>query len=89
MTTKTGSLGGGVDAAELFTIDQLAEISQNQDPVANDLAGDRAALVPEMKKGGIVTKNQITAFLANICQETDWLKTLAWYRGNLVQGKGE
>ena len=71
--------GGGADAAELFTVDQLAEISQNPDPVAYDLAGDRAALVPEMKKGGIVTKNQISAFLANVCQETDWLKTLEEY----------
>lgn len=32
-----------------------------------------------MKKGGIVTKNQIAAFLAIICQETDWLKTLEEY----------
>ncbi|MCA1717137.1 MAG: hypothetical protein LC781_09950 [Actinobacteria bacterium] len=79
MSTITGSLGGGAVAAELFTVDQLAEISQNPDPVSNDLAGDRAALVPEMKKGGIVTKNQITAFLANICQETDWLNTLEEY----------
>ena len=77
-TTRDGS-GGGAGAAELFTVDQLVEISQNPDPVANDLAGDRAALVPEMKKGGIVTKNQITAFLANICQETDWLNTLEEY----------
>jgi predicted chitinase len=72
-------LGGGADTAELFTIEQLTEISQNQDPVANDLAGDVAALIPEMKKGGIVTKNQITAFLANVCQETDHLNTLEEY----------
>ena len=85
----TDGPGGGADAAELFTVDRPAEISQNPDPVSYDLARDRAALVPKIKKGGIVTKNQITAFLANICQETDWLKTLAWYRGNLVQGKGE
>jgi len=71
--------GGGASAEELFTVDQLAEISQNPDPLGYDLAGDRAALVPEMKKGGIVTKNQIAAFLANICQETDWLKTLEEY----------
>ncbi len=77
-TQEAGS-GGGVDAAELFTVDQLAEISQNPDPVAYDLAGDREALVLEMKKGGIVTKNQIAAFLANVCQETDWLKTLEEY----------
>jgi predicted chitinase len=67
----TDGLGGGADAAELFTVDQLAELSQNPDPVRYDLAGDQAALVPEMKKGGIVTKNQMIAFLANICQETD------------------
>ena len=72
-------LGEGADAAELFTVEQLTEISQNQDPVANDLAGDVAALVPEMKKGGITTKNQITAFLANVCQETDHLNTLEEY----------
>ena len=70
---------GGAGAAELFTVDQLAEISRNPDPDAFDLAGDRAALIPEMKKGGIVTKNQIAAFLANVCQETDWLKTLEEY----------
>jgi predicted chitinase len=67
------------EATELFTVDQLAEISQNPDPIAYDLAGDRAALVPEMKRGGIVTKNQIAAFLANISQETDHLKTLEEY----------
>ena len=72
-------LGGGANAAELFTIEQLTEVSQNQDPVANDLAGDVAALIPERKKGGIVTKNQITTFLANICQETDHLNTLEEY----------
>ena len=79
MTTTGDGPGRGGDAAELFTVEQLAEISQNQDPIANDLAGDRAALVPEMIKGGIVTKNQITAFLANICQETDHLNTLEEY----------
>jgi len=71
--------GVGADEEELFTVDQLARISENPDPVGYDLAGDRAALVPAMKEGGIVTKNQITAFLANICQETDWLKTLEEY----------
>ena len=50
-------LGGGAEAAELFTVEQLTEISQNRDPVATDLAGDVAALIPEMRKGGIVTKN--------------------------------
>ncbi len=77
-TTKRDP-AGGAGAAELFTVDQLAKISQNPDPVYYDLAGDRAALIPEMKKGGIVTKNQITAFLANVCQETDRLKTLEEY----------
>ena len=70
---------GSADADELFTEDQLVEISRNPDPEAFDLAGDRAALVLEMKKGGIVTRNQIAAFLANVCQETDWLKTLEEY----------
>ncbi len=69
--------GGG--AAELFTVDQLARISQNPDPDFYDLAGDRAALVPEMKKAGVVSKKQIAAFLANISQETDHLKTLEEY----------
>ena len=71
--------GVAVGEAELFTLDQLVKISQNPDPVLYDLAGDREALIPEMKKGGIVTKNQIAAFLANICQETAWLKTLEEY----------
>jgi predicted chitinase len=79
-TTRDGSIVGS-DKAELFTVDQLTEISQNLDPVANDLAGDQAALIPEMKNGGIITKNQITAFLANVCQETDHLNTLEEYGG--------
>jgi predicted chitinase len=66
-------------AAELFTVSQLAKISQNPDPDLYDLAGDRAALVPEMKKAGIVSKKQVAAFLANISQETDHLKTLEEY----------
>ena len=74
-------LGGGTEAAELFTVEQLTEMSQNRDPVANDLAGDVAALIPKMRKGGIVTKNRITAFLANVCQETDRLNTLEEYGG--------
>lgn len=71
----------GANAEGLFTVDQLAHISQNPDPEDYDLAGDRVALVPAMKQGGIVTKNQIAAFLANVCQETDWLKTLEEYGG--------
>ncbi len=80
MTTTNGP-AGGAGGAELFAVDQLAQISENPDPDGYDLAGDRAALVPEMKKGGIVTKNQIAAFLANVCVETDWLKTLEEYGG--------
>ena len=72
-------LKAGAGAAELFTVDQLAKISQNPDPDFYDLAGDRAALVPEMKKAGVVSKRQIAAFLANISQETDHLKTLEEY----------
>jgi predicted chitinase len=41
-----------------------------------DLAGYQAALVPEMRRSRIVTKNPTIAFLANISQETDNLKTL-------------
>jgi predicted chitinase len=77
-TTKKGA-AAGTDEKDLFTVDQLAKISQNPDPVYYDLAGDRAALIPEMKKAGIVTRNQIMAFLANISQETDHLKTLEEY----------
>lgn len=81
MTTTKDGPGGGAGAAELFTLEQLTQISLNQNPVLNDLAGDLAALVPEMKKGGIVTKNQITAFLANVSHETDHLNTLEEYGG--------
>jgi predicted chitinase len=77
-TTKDGS-AEKTGAAKLFTVDQLTKISLNPDPVYYDLAGDRRALIPEMKKGGIVTKNQIAAFLANVSQETDHLKTLEEY----------
>jgi predicted chitinase len=41
-----------------------------------------AALIPEMRKGGIVTMNRITAFLANVCQETSHLNTLEEYGGH-------
>ncbi len=71
----------GADDTELFSVDQLAEISQNPDPITYDLAGDRVVLVSEMKRAGIVTRNQITAFLANVVQETDFLKTLEEYGG--------
>ena len=81
METKVGTTDQDLarGAAELFTVSQLAKISQNPDPDLYDLAGDRAALVPEMKKAGIVSKKQIAAFLANISQETDHLKTLEEY----------
>jgi predicted chitinase len=79
--TKVGTTDQDLarDAAELFSVSQLAKISQNPDPDFYDLAGNRAALVPEMKKAGIVSKNQIAAFLANISQETDHFKTLEEY----------
>jgi len=37
------------------------------------------ALVPGMRRSGIVTKNQISAFLVNVSEETDRLKTLEEY----------
>jgi predicted chitinase len=46
---------------------------------AEDFAGYQAALAPEMRRSRIVTKNQITAFLTNVSQETDHLKTLEEY----------
>jgi predicted chitinase len=62
-----------------LTVKQLAAISQNPDPVTYDLKGDVEALVPEMVKAGITTKRRVAAFLANIIQETDRLKTLEEY----------
>jgi len=53
--------GGGADEAELFTVDQLARISENPDPDAYDLAGDRVSVeivgLPdsgETRKKGVV-----------------------------------
>lgn len=63
----------------MLTVRQLAEISENPDPVAFDLAGDVRALVPEMEKAKITTRPRIAAFLGNTCQETDGLKTLREY----------
>jgi len=83
MATTNDGCGGRDDATELFTVDQLVEISQNRDPAAYDLAGHQAALVPGMSRSGIDTKNQITAFLANVSQEADHLKTLEEY-GNEI-----
>jgi predicted chitinase len=79
VTTTNDRSQRGAEAGELFTVDQLAEISQNPDPVAFELAGDLAALVPEMKKAGITTKLRVAAFLGNVCHETDNLKTLEEY----------
>jgi putative chitinase len=64
---------------DLITLQQLAEISQNQNPEAYDLAGDIKALVPAMKAAQIVTKPRIAAFLANASHETDHLNTLEEY----------
>ena len=65
--------------AELITVKQLAAISQNPDPAGFDLAGDVKALTPEMQKAGVTTRPRIAAFLANVCVETDRLKTLEEY----------
>src|SRR5215207_2362426 len=62
-----------------LTVKQLAAISQNPDPVTYDLKGDVEALLPEMVKAGITTKQRAAAFLANVSQETDHLKTLEEY----------
>jgi predicted chitinase len=62
-----------------LTVNQLAAISQNPDPVTYDLKGDVEALVPEMVKAGITTKRRVAAFLANVSQETDRLNTLEEY----------
>jgi putative chitinase len=64
---------------DLITLQQLAEISQNQNPEAYDLAGDIKALVPAMKAAQIVTKPRIAAFIANVSHETDHLNTLEEY----------
>lgn len=61
------------------TADLLAQISENPDPVAYDLAGDARALAPAMRDGKIDTPRRAQMFLANIIQETDALKTLAEY----------
>lgn len=63
----------------MITVDDLQRISLNPDPVAYDLAGDVDALVPEMKKGEITTPKRMAAFLGNVAQETDGLKTLEEY----------
>ena len=46
---------------------------------AEDLAGYQAALATEMRRSRIDTKNQLTAFLTNVSQETNHLKTLEEY----------
>lgn len=57
----------------------LARISRNPDPDFYDLGGDAQALGPQMEKAGITTRLRKAAFLANVCQETDYLKTLEEY----------
>lgn len=61
----------------LFTTTQLSEISGNTDLAA--LEKDRSALIPEMRKAGITTPPRMSAFLGNVCQETDHLRTLREY----------
>jgi predicted chitinase len=63
----------------MLTVDLLARISENPDPVAFKLARDVRYLVPQMRAGKINTKKRVAAFLANVIQETDRLKTLEEY----------
>lgn len=65
--------------AVLVTAGQLSEISGNAD--LKTLEKYREALVPEMRKAGITTPLRMAAFLGNVCQETDRLKTLEEYGG--------
>jgi predicted chitinase len=61
----------------LVTAEQLSEISGNPDLAT--LERYRKALVPEMQKAGITTHLRAAAFLANVVQETDRLRTLEEY----------
>jgi putative chitinase len=61
----------------LFTARQLSEISENQNLAI--LERYRNALVPEMQKAGITTHARVSAFLGNVVQETDHLRTLEEY----------
>jgi predicted chitinase len=64
-------------AVVLFTARQLSEIAEN--PNLATLERYRNALVPEMQRAGITTHARVAAFLANVVQETDRLKTLEEY----------
>lgn len=61
------------------TARELALISRNPDPGYYDLAGDARALSPHMERVGIDNRRRKAAFLANVVQETDYLKTLEEY----------
>ena len=61
----------------LFTAEQLSEMSENPD--LETLERYRNALVPEMHKADITTHARVAAFLANVMQETDRLRTLEEY----------
>ncbi len=62
-----------------LTVGMLTRLSENPDPVFYDLAGDLRALVPQMRSVGIYNRKRAAAFLANVAQETDRLKTLEEY----------
>ena len=64
-------------AVPLLTAKQLSEISGNTDLVT--LERYRDALVPEMQEAEITTHARIAAFLGNVVQETDRLRTLEEY----------
>ena len=63
----------------VVTKQDLARISRNPDPEYYDLAGDARALDGPMARAEITTRLRKAAFLANVCQETDYLKTLEEY----------
>ncbi len=69
----------GPERVVLFTAKQLSEISEN--PNLATLERYRNALVPEMQKAGITTHARVAAFLGNVVQETDRLRTLEEYGG--------
>lgn len=66
-------------AVPLLTAKQLSEISGNADVATLQRYCD--ALVPEMQEAEISTHARITAFLGNVVQETDRLRTLEEYGG--------
>jgi hypothetical protein len=65
------------DRVVLFTTRQLSEIAHNPDLAT--LERYQNALVPEMQKAGIATHARVAAFLGNVVQETDRLRTLEEY----------